>query len=108
MVTTTASPLRTRLPPRYRNTEPLPDVNPPPWMKNITGRPWPGSDVGASGSSGVQTLSERQSSLCGSDAPGSDGLVMPGTAADCGAIGPKGDASRVSLPPPPPHRGPPP
>ena len=49
-----------------------------------------------SGSSGVQTLSERQSSLCGSDAAGSDGLVMPGTAADCGAIGPKVDASRTS------------
>ena len=29
---------------------------------------------------------------------GSDGLVMPGTAADCGAIGPKVDASRISLP----------
>ena len=71
-------------------------MKPPPWMKTMTGRPCPGSDVGESGSSGVQTLSERQSSLCGSDAAGSDGLVMPGTAADCGAIGPKVDASRTS------------
>ena len=65
-------------------------------MKTITGRPAPGSNVGDAGSSGVQTLSDRQSSLCGSDASGSDGLVMPGTAADCGAIGPKVDASRTS------------
>ena len=64
----------------------------------MTGRPCPGSGVGEAGISGVQTLSERQSSLCGSDADGSDGLVMPGTAADCGAIGPNVDASRISLP----------
>ena len=57
----------------------------------------PGLRVGESGSSGVQTFSERQSSLCGSEADGSEGLVMPGTAADCGAIGPNVDASRTSL-----------
>ena len=62
----------------------------------MTGRPRPGCDVGVSGSCGVQTLSDRQSSLCGSDASGSDGLVMPGTAADCGAMGPNVDASRTS------------
>ena len=66
-------------------------------MKTITARPRPGATVGDSGSSGVQTLSERQSSLCGSEAAGSAGLVTPGTAADCGAIGPKVDASRISL-----------
>src|SRR5580704_12929132 len=65
-------------------------------MKTMTGRPRPGSCVGEAGISGVQTLSERQSSLCGSDADGSDGLVMPGTEADCGAIGPNVDASRIS------------
>ncbi len=64
----------------------------------MTGRPSPGFEVGASGIAGVQTFSDRQSSLCGSDAPGSDGLVMPGTAADCGAIGPKVDASRTLAP----------
>ena len=58
--------------------------------------PCPGSCVGDAGSSGVQTLSERQSSLCGSDADGSEGLVMPGSGGDCGAIGPKVDASRIS------------
>ena len=66
-------------------------------MKTMTGRPSPGVEVGASGRAGVQTLSERQSSLCGSESPGSDGLVIPGTAADCGAIGPNVDASRTSL-----------
>src|SRR5271170_7853799 len=68
-------------------------------MKTITGRPCSRGALGAAGSSGVHTLSERQSSLCGSDEDGSDGLVMPGTAADCGAIGPKVDASRISLHP---------
>src|ERR1700679_2491779 len=66
-------------------------------MKTITARPCPRVAVGAVASSGVHTLSERQSSLCGSDDDGSDGLVIPGTAADCGAIGPKVDASRISL-----------
>ncbi len=99
MVTTTASPLRTNSPPRYRNTDPLPEVKPPPCMKTITGRPRPGTPVGESGKAGVQTLSVRQSSLCGSEAAGSAGLVTPGTATDCGAIGPKVDASRISLQP---------
>ncbi len=50
----------------------------------------------ASGSrSGVQTLRNRQSSLCGSDASGSDGLVIPGTAAAWGAIAPNVDASLI-------------
>src|SRR5271155_569488 len=97
MVTTTASPLRTSSPPRYRNTDPLPEVKPPPCMKTITGRPRSGAFVGDSGNAGVQMLSDRQSSLCGSEAAGSAGLVTPGTAADCGAIGPKVDASRTSL-----------
>src|SRR5580698_3222569 len=66
-------------------------------MKTMTGRPCPGSTVGDSGNSGVHTLSERQSSLCGSEDDGSDGLVIPGTAADCGAIGPNVDASRIAL-----------
>ena len=64
-------------------------------MKTRTGRPAPGDVVGTSGSSGVQTLSDRQTSLCGSEASGSDGLVIPGTAADCGAMGPNVDASRI-------------
>ena len=93
MVTTTALPLRTRLPPRYRNTDPLPDVKPPPWMNTMTGLPSPDRSVGASGSCGVQTLSERQSSLCGSEVSGSEGLVIPGSGGDWGAIGPKVDAS---------------
>ena len=54
---------------------------------------------GDSGNAGVQMLSDRQSSLCGSEAAGSAGLVTPGTATDCGAIGPKVDASRISLHP---------
>src|SRR5277367_4213263 len=66
-------------------------------MKTITARPRPGATAGDSGNSGVQMLSDRQSSLCGSEAAGSAGLVTPGTAADCGAIGPKVDASRISL-----------
>ena len=65
-------------------------------MKTMTGRPAPAPASVTRAISGVQTLSERQSSLCGSDAAGSDGLVMPGTEADCGAIGPKVDASRTS------------
>jgi hypothetical protein len=62
-VTTTASPFRTRLPPRYRNTEPLPDVKPPPWTNTITGLRAPAVEVGVAGNSGVHTFSERQSSL---------------------------------------------
>jgi hypothetical protein len=52
-------------------------------------------DPASGGNAGVQTLSERQSSLWGSEASGSDGLVIPGTAAGCGAIGPKVEASRI-------------
>ena len=62
----------------------------------MTGLPCPGADVGTSGNAGVHTFSERQSSLCGSVAPGSDGAVIPGTAADCGAMAPKVEASLTS------------
>ena len=71
-------------------------MKPPPWIHTITGLPCPGVDVGVSGSEGVQTFSERQSSLCGSVAPGSEGAVIPGIAADCGAMAPKVEASLTS------------
>lgn len=58
-------------------------------MNTRTGRRPSGSKPG------VQTLRDRQSSLWGSDASGSDGLVIPGTAALCGAIGPNVDASLI-------------
>ena len=57
----------------------------------MTGRRDAGDDV--SGTSGVQILRERQSSLCDSDPSRSAGLAMPGTESDWGAIGPKDDAA---------------
>ena len=60
----------------------------------MTGRPDPDL-AGSSGSAGVQTLSERQSSSWGSDPPGSAVLVGPGIERGCGAIGPNAEASRT-------------
>ena len=59
MVTTTTSCFRQMFVPSYQGEEPEPVLNPPPWIQNITGRLAPSS-------AGVQTLSTRQSSLCGS------------------------------------------
>ena len=60
----------------------------------MTGRP-PFGPAGSSGSAGVHTLSERQSSSWGSAPPGSAVLVTPGIDGGCGAIGPNSDASRT-------------
>ena len=56
-------------------------------MKNSTGRRASGPRAG------VHTLRKRQSSLCGSDASGLDGLVIPGVGGAWGAMAPKVDAS---------------
>jgi hypothetical protein len=61
----------------------------------MTGFPSPRDDPDSFGNAGVQTFSDRQSSLWGSEASGSEGLVIPGTAAGWGAIGPKVEASRI-------------
>ena len=53
--------------------------------------------MGSSGSSGVHTFSERQSSLCTSVWLGSAGLVIPGTPTRWGAMGPNLDASRTPV-----------
>src|SRR5664280_2543266 len=62
MVTTTTSPSRASLPPRYMPPEPDPETKEPPWTHTMTGR-WPPSTPG------VQMLRLRQSSEPASGSP---------------------------------------